>query len=72
MIVGRNKMIKHKTFASNYQKNYMEAASLDELESLRQQAERFIAQTLSDDAVISIAETNEDYASTVTVWYRSA
>ena len=65
-------MIKYKTFASKYQKNYMESASLNELETLRQQAEHFIAKTLSDEAVISIAETNEEYASTVTVWYRSA
>lgn len=64
-------MIKYKTFASKYQKNYMEGASLNELESLRHQAERFIAQALSDEVIISIAETNEEYASTVTVWYRS-
>jgi hypothetical protein len=64
-------MIKYKTFASKYKKNYMEDASLNELESLRRQAERFIAQNLSDDDVISITETNEEYASTVTVWYRS-
>lgn len=65
-------MIKYKTFSSKYQKNYMEEASLNELESLRRGAERFIAKNLSDEAVISIAETNEEYASTVTVWYRSA
>jgi hypothetical protein len=65
-------MIKYKTFASMYKKNYMENASLNELESLRRQAERFIAQNLSDDDIISITETNEEYASTVTVWYRSA
>lgn len=65
-------MIKYKTFASNYKKNYMEAASLNELESLRRQAMRFITESLADEDVISIAETNEEYASTVTVWYRSA
>ena len=64
-------MIKYKTFASMYKKYYMEIASLNELESLRRQAERFIAQNLSDDDIISITETNEEYASTVTVWYRS-
>lgn len=63
-------MIKHKTFASNYKKNYMEAASLSELEALRRQAEHFIAMNLRDEDVITIAETNEEYASTVTVWYR--
>jgi hypothetical protein len=63
-------MIRHKTFASKYQKNYMESATLKELESLRQQAERYIAEKLLDEAVITIAETNEEYASTVTIWYR--
>lgn len=64
-------MITYKTFASKYDRNFMESATLNELESLRQQAERFIAETLSEEQVISIAETNEMYASTVTVWYRS-
>ena len=65
-------MVKYKTFGSKYKKNYMEGASLNELDTLRRQAERFIAQNLSDDDIISITETNEEYASTVTIWYRSA
>ncbi len=64
-------MIKYKTFSREYRKNFMESASLKEIEALRKEAERFIAMTLSDEAIVSITETNEMYASTVTVWYLS-
>jgi hypothetical protein len=62
-------MIVHKTFADTHLVN-TGTRGLIKRDELRQQAMAFIANQLSDEDVISIAEVADEYASSVTVWYR--
>lgn len=64
-------MIRHKTFSTRHLFNPVGAAAIKHLEEMRQQAERFIADNLDEEAVITVTETSDAYASTVAVWYRS-
>jgi hypothetical protein len=63
-------MIKHRTFQTTHLMNVLGRPGMDKLEELRADAERFAAD-LPAGAVISVTETRDQYASTVTVWYRS-
>ncbi len=62
-------MIKHRTFQTTHLMNALGKIGLNKLSELRAEAERF-ARDLPAGAIISVAETRDTYASTVTVWYR--
>ena len=49
--------------------NFMGTAGLNKLEELRTQAERFIATEIPADSIVSISESRDAYASSVTIWY---
>jgi hypothetical protein len=63
-------MILHKTFEVRHLLNFAGLTALQKLEQLREMAEQFISRELREEEVISIAETRDVYASSVTVWYR--
>jgi hypothetical protein len=63
-------MVRHKTFNSRHLVNLVGATALKNLEEMRRLAEQFIKEHIDEDAVITITETSDAYASTVTVWYR--
>jgi hypothetical protein len=64
-------MIVHKTFSVTHLLNFAGRTALDKREGLRQQAEEFIAHSrIKEEDVISIAESGDEYVSSVTVWYR--
>lgn len=64
-------MIAHKTFSVAHFWNFAGISALGKLEDLREKAEQFIAARIEAEDVISITETRDTYASTVTVWYRT-
>ena len=61
-------MIRHKTFQTTHLMNVLGSQGMKRLGELRAEAQYF-ASNLPADSVISIAETRDMYASTVTVWY---
>ena len=64
-------MIVHKTFSFTHLLNFAGRTALEKREKLRQQAEAFIANSMiSEEDVVSIAESGDEYASSVTVWHR--
>jgi hypothetical protein len=63
-------MIVYKTFADTHLVNTGTRGQAKR-EKLRQQAVAFMAQ-LNDEDVICVAEVADEYASSVTVWYRKA
>jgi len=64
-------MIVRKTFSDTHFWNFAGRTALDKREKLRQQAEEFIANgRINEEDVISIAESGDEYVSSVTVWYR--
>ena len=62
-------MIKHRTFQTTHLMNVLGKLGLEKLEVLRRDTERFAA-ALPAGAIISVTETRDMYASTVTVWYQ--
>jgi hypothetical protein len=64
-------MIKHKTFQTTHLLNVLGTLGLNKLEELRAQAERYIVENLQAGKVVSITETRDLYASSVTIWYQS-
>jgi hypothetical protein len=64
-----SRMIAHRTFAATHLLNWVGQGGLKTLEELRVEAERFIADTVAEGELVAIAETRDQYASTVTVWY---
>jgi hypothetical protein len=62
-------MITHKTFGDTHMVNTGQRG-LDKREQLRRLAEKFIAETLNAKDLICITESGDEYASSVTVWYR--
>lgn len=62
-------MIRHRTFGVTHMVN-TGARGLEKREKLRQQAEVFVAEKLNDVHVLCITESGDEYASSVTVWYR--
>ena len=64
-------MITHKTFSVTHFWNFVGISALGKLEDLREKAEQFIAARIEPQDVVSIAETRDAYASSVTVWYRA-
>jgi len=64
-------VIAHKTFSATHFWNFVGISGLRKLEGLREQAEQFIAARIEAQDVISIAETRDAYASSLTVWYRT-
>ncbi len=64
-------MIVHKTFSDTHLLNFAGRTALDKRERLRQRAEEFITNgRISEEDVVSIAESGDEYVSSVTVWYR--
>jgi hypothetical protein len=63
-------MIVHKTFADTHFWNFAGRTSLGKREKLRQEAEEFIANRINEEDIISITESGDEYASSVTIWYR--
>jgi hypothetical protein len=63
-------MIVHKTFADTHFLNFAGRTSLGKRERLRQEAEEFIANRINEEDIISITESGDEYASSVTIWYR--
>jgi hypothetical protein len=64
-------MIAHKTFSATHFWNFAGTSALGKLEDLRERAEQFISARIEPQDVISITETRDAYASSVTVWYRT-
>lgn len=64
-------MIAHKTFSVTHFWNFAGISGLGKLEGLREKAEQFIAARIEAEDVISITETRDAYASSLTVWYRT-
>jgi len=62
-------MIVHRTFSDTHLVN-SGARGLAKRETLRREAIAFIAEQLEDQDVVSITEAGDEYASSVTVWYR--
>ena len=63
-------MIVHKTFSDTHLLNFAGRTGLDKREKLRQEAEEFITSRINEEDIISITESGDDYASSVTIWYR--
>lgn len=63
-------MIHNKTFKVRHLLNFAGLTAFQKLEELRGMAKRFIATDFREEDVISITETRDLYASSVTVWYR--
>ena len=64
-------MIVHKTFSDTHLMNLAGRTALQKREKLRQQAEEFIANSrISEEDVVSISESGDEYVSSVTIWYR--
>jgi len=63
-------MIAHRTFSSRHLINIVGDKAIKELEKMRLEAEHFIEKEIGAEAVLTITETSDEYASTVTVWYR--
>ena len=63
-------MIQQKTFQTMHLMNVLGKTGLNKLAELRIEAERFMAHELPAGAVVSVTETRDLYASTVTVWYQ--
>jgi len=58
-------------FSDTHLLNFAGRTALDKREKLRQQAEEFIANSrINEEDVISIAESGDEYVSSVTIWYR--
>lgn len=62
-------MIAFKTFGDIHMVN-TGARGLAKREKLREEALAFIAERLEDRDVLCITESSDEYASSVTVWYR--
>jgi hypothetical protein len=62
-------MIRHRTFSVTHLVN-SGARGLEKREKLRQQAEAFVAEELNGAHIVCITESGDEYASSVTVWYR--
>ena len=62
-------MIVYRTFSDTHLV-HSGGRGLAKREELRQQAMNFIAEELEDQEVVCITEAGDDYASSVTVWYR--
>jgi hypothetical protein len=64
-------MIVRKTFSDTHFLNFAGRTALEKREKLRQQAEEFIANgRINEEDVVSVAESGDEYVSSVTVWYR--
>ena len=63
-------MIKQETFQTTHLMNVLGKTGLNKPAELRIEVERFMAHELPAGTVISVAETRDLYASSVTVWYR--
>lgn len=64
-------MITHRTFSVTHMVNTGQRG-LEKRKELRCQAEAFIAEELNSEEVLCITESGDEYASSVTVWYRKA
>lgn len=62
-------MITHRTFSVTHMVN-TGPRGLEKRKELRRQAEAFIAEDLSSEEVLCITESGDEYASSITVWYR--
>ena len=62
-------MIVHKTFTDSHLL-YAGQRVRNKREALRAKAEAFIAHNLREEDVLCISESGDEYASSVTVWYR--
>ena len=63
-------MILHKTFEVRHLLNFAGLTALEKLEELRGVAEQYIQDELREEEVFSITETRDQFASSVTIWYR--
>ena len=64
-------MIVHKTFSDTHLMNFAGRTALQKREKLREQVEEFIANSgINEEDVVSIAESGDEYVSSVTIWYR--
>jgi hypothetical protein len=63
-------MVRHRTFSKRHLVNFVGDKAIKELEIMRNKAEAFIEKELGEAAVITVTETSDAYASTVTIWYR--
>ena len=64
-------MIRKRTFSDTHYRNFFGKQALYTLEKLQQQALKFIDNELGGGQVISISETRDQNATTVTVWYKT-
>ncbi|MBL7077845.1 MAG: hypothetical protein ISS31_10275 [Kiritimatiellae bacterium] len=62
--------VRYKTFSRTHATNATGKSGLAVSDELRQEAQRFIEGELADADVMAIAESRDQLASSVTVWYR--
>lgn len=62
-------MIVYRSFSDTHLVN-SGGRGLAKREKLRQEAMTFVAEHLKDSDIVSITEAGDEYASSVTVWYR--
>ena len=64
-------MIVRKTFSDTHFLNFAGRTALEKRERLRQEAEKFIANSrINEEDVVGITESGDEYVSSVTIWYR--
>jgi len=62
-------MIEHRTFSTRHLLNAIGDRAFKRLEEMCLEAEYFFEKQVGNAAVITITETSDQYASTVTGWY---